>query len=391
MGVGDIKSALERKITEELDSRGYDLLDFSAVPSDGDRMVRLRTLEEMIDEFSFGGDDHTTSYVVQVRKKDERSGSSSTDQPQAKSSFRSEAANGLYSESGQINLNTLENTATVLLNAGDYALAKNVYQTLLKQGGVISSPKAYLGLGVCAEGEGRFNEAQSHYEESIAYEPTLSAYQKLVSLLVRMGRERYAAEVCERALYLRDISESEKFEFHKTCGNCLARLEEVQRCEAHYRAALSIRPDADEIQSNLGSMYLRSGRIPDAKRSFQDALASNPGNASAHLGLGCCFMVEGQKKRAHDSFVASLRGRLNDANAIFYLVKCAYEIKEYAEAEEIVSRYVQISPVNPSLLYSLAGLKFHVGKRDEARQVAEKIISVRPEHSGATQLLKMLR
>ena len=390
MGVGDIKTALERKITEELADRGYDLVDLSPVPSDGDRMVRLRTLEEMIDEFSYGNDEGTTSYIVQVRKKNLETNTGHSDRVQSGAAVSPGSSRDLYSEDGQVNLKTLESTAQVLISAGDYGLAKNVYQTLLRQGGAISSPKAYLGLGVCAEGEGKLNEAQSHFEESIAYDPTLPAYQRLVALLVRMGRERYAAEVCERALYLRGISDASKFEFHKTCGNCLARLEEVQRSEAHYRAALSIRPDADEIQSNLGSMYLRSGRVADAKRSFQDALASNSGNASAHLGLGCCHMVEGQKKRAHDSFVLALRNRPNDANGIFYLVKCAYEIKEYADAEEIVSKYVQSAPVNPSLLYSLAGLKFHVGKRDEARQVAERILNVRPGHSGAMQLLRML-
>ena len=84
---------------------------------------------------------------------------------------------------------------------------------------------------------------------------------------------------------------------------------------------------------------------------------------------------------------SSLEKNLRNSTAIFHLVKCAYEIKKYATAEKMLSTYVEIAPVSPSLLYSLAGLQFHVNKKREASQTAKRILQIKADHQDARDLI----
>jgi Tfp pilus assembly protein PilF len=108
------------------------------------------------------------------------------------------------------------------------------------------------------------------------------------------------------------------------------------------------------------------------------------------VGLGLCFVAEGDKEAAHDSFSRSLERNLRNSTAIFHLVKCAYEIKKYTQAERMLTNYVEIAPVSPSLLYSLAGLQFHVGKKKEALQTSKRILQIKGDHQGARELMRRI-
>ena len=110
----------------------------------------------------------------------------------------------------------------------------------------------------------------------------------------------------------------------------------------------------------------------------------------AWVGLGLCHVSEGTKEAAHDAFARSLELNLRNSTAIFHLVKCAYEVKKYATAEKLLSSYVDVAPVSPSLLYSLAGLQFHVGKKNEAAITARRILQIKGDHQGAKDLMNRI-
>jgi Tfp pilus assembly protein PilF len=168
------------------------------------------------------------------------------------------------------------------------------------------------------------------------------------------------------------------------------RAGEMASAEKSYKKALEVDPSADEIQANLGALYLHAEKLIEAKRRFQDAFAANPKNDKALAGLGSCLLASGDQRGAHDLFAQALAINLQNSQAIFHLVKCAYEIKSYATAARIVEDYVQTSPININLLYSLAGLQFHLGRMTDSRTTCEKILELQPEHSGAKELLGMM-
>lgn len=282
----------------------------------------------------------------------------------------------------------LQENADLLLKAGEINLARNVYRAILRSGE--ASDIAYAGLAECSDREGLIDQAIQFAWDSVAFAPNKKGYQILSQLLVQQGRDQEAAQALNRALKSLDSTTLEKSEYFKMMGNCHARLGQNQEAERSYKKALELSPASDEVQSNLGSLYLEQGQVSEAKRCYQDAIASNPANDKAWVGLGLCHVSEGDKESAHEAFARSLERNLRNSTAIFHLVKCAYEIKKYSTAEKMLSHYVEVAPVSPSLLYSLAGLQFHVGKKKEASITAKKILQIKGDHQGARDLMKRI-
>jgi tetratricopeptide (TPR) repeat protein len=282
----------------------------------------------------------------------------------------------------------LNQNADLLLQAGEIALARNIYRAMLKSGE--ASDIAYAGLAACADREGLMDQAIQFAWDSVAFAPNQRGYQLLAQLLVQQGRDQEAAQALQRALKSLSLPNSDAAEYYKMMGNCQSRLGKIEDAEASFLKSLELNPTSDEVQSNLGSLFLEQGRIQDAKRRYQDALAANPENDKAWVGLGLCYVALADKDSAHEAFARSLEKNLRNSTAIFHLVKCAYEIKKYSTAEKMLSNYVEIAPVSPSLLYSLAGLQFHVGKRKEAGATAKRILQIRADHQGAKDLIKKI-
>lgn len=429
----NLDTAIQELLGKQLGDEGIDVVDLVPIPRQGDRLVRIRTLQEALEDFDGQNCDQVASYLVQVRRKQAQaaepavaphidkksslfgtkvSGNASGEPSVIPASTPSRASvasgepvfvrettptvgepasrsgvDGIYTGEGKLNFEYLFHHAEVLYRSGEFALARNIYKTVLQSGD--RTALSLYWIGRCLEAEGKLPEAIAHYEESITYHPSFETFQNMAALLVRCRKDEQAAQVMERTLALRELSPAHRMELHTSCGNSWMRADKPLQAERHYRKALEINPSADHIQANLGALYLQQNKTAEAKRCFQDAISSNPKNDKALSGMGSCCMAEGEKRQAHDYFLKSLNIHLNNATAVFYLVKCAYEIKSYAAAARVVEEYIQIAPVNANLLYSLAGLQYHLGRLDEARETAQKILRLQPGHSGAAELVKM--
>ena len=378
-----IKDLLDQK----LPSQGFGLINLVEVPRKTDHHVRLKTIQQILEEFESDDSTESRSYLVHIKVNSSppHLTGATTHSALAIPSVHDQ----VYLPNGKLNSEFLFQNADLLIAAGDYPLAKNIYRSVLQHG--TDTAKALTGLARCFECEGNFDRAQSHYEESIAYHATLDGYQKLIALLLKNKKDQYAAESMERALNLEEIGDTTRFDLHKACGNTWVRASNCEKAEQHYRSALEIRPTADEILSNLGTLYLRSNKMSEARTAFQEAIISNEKNDKAYIGLGCVLFMLNDKRQAHDYFLKAMDLDLKNPTAIYYLVKCAYELRLHGPAEVRLAKYIEVAPVNTNLLYSLAGLQFHLGKMGEARQTAERLLQVRPDHTGTLELLKLIR
>ncbi|MGK5087834.1 tetratricopeptide repeat protein [Bdellovibrionota bacterium FG-2] len=380
------------------DLRDMELIDIVPIPSTSDRMVRLRTLDEALTEIENSKDPDSTGYLVQVRRKKDPSNSepfslaaitpnssapiSQTDTPKTHSEHTE--TEGVYLANGNLNVPFLLKNAELLFSSGEYTLARNIYRTMA-DGGELSYSSHYW-MGRCFEGENKIDEALQHYEQSITFYPSLESYRRLGMIQMNRNNHQLAAKTLERALNLKDLSYDNRFDLHKACGNCWSKARKPEHALNHYLTALSIYPTADDVRSNIGALYLQSQKVPDARKHFQEAITANPKSDKALSGLASCFLAEGDIRQAHDHFARSLEIELNNPTAIFYLVKCAYELKSYATGARILEDYIQIAPINANLLYSLAGLQFHLGRMTDAMETVARILEISPEHNGANDL-----
>ncbi len=351
------------------------------------RFIPVSSLEEVAMNLRESDDENRYEhYLVQIRHP--KSKSVAPPSPPAPVAANPESAPEPGFKAEKDDIPFLSRNAELLLQSGEVELARNVYRAILKSGE--ANDLAYAGLAACADKQGLVEQAIQFAWDSVAFAPNQKGYQILSQLLVQQGRDQEAAQALGRALRSLELSVQEKAEYHKMIGNCMSRLGQNAEAERAYKKALELSPASDEVRSNLGSLHLEQGQIPEAKRCYQDAIAANPANDKALVGLGLCFVSEGDKEAAHEAFARALERNLRNSTAIFHLVKCAYEIKRYSTAEKMLSNYVEVAPVSPSLLYSLAGLQFHVGKKKEASITARRILQIKGDHQGARDLMSRI-
>jgi hypothetical protein len=65
-----ITETLEAALESQLRQKDLELVDIVAIPQHADRMVRLRTLKEVIEDFDGPGCEDMVGYFVQVRRAD---------------------------------------------------------------------------------------------------------------------------------------------------------------------------------------------------------------------------------------------------------------------------------------------------------------------------------
>jgi len=367
----DLKSAIEKAIHQA--HQDYEVIQIESLnlPTP----IAAGDAETAVDDFDSNPESKLVTFKVQMRHKSRPAPATST-------------ADNIYDSVGKLNVPFLLKNAAVLVESRDFSLARNIYRAIIQSGE--KTAQGFAGLGNCFEAEGKLKEACEAFEESIAYQSTLEAYQKLSECYIKRGKDKNAAEVLERAISLRNLDDSTRFEMHNACGNAWMKADQFENATSHYHRALDLNPSADEIKCNLGALCLKFQKIDEARQHFQDALAADPTNAKALIGMGTCYLATGShqdKRLAHDFFARALDIEINHPNAIFHLVKCAYDLKTYAPATRILEEYIQSAPVSVSLLYSLAGLQYHLKRYVDARETLTKIENLNPAH-GPSQELK---
>lgn len=185
---------------------------------------------------------------------------------------------------------------------------------------------AHLGLALAHEGAGQGDLAQRHFEEALAFGPSADVYLGLIRVLEKNQQPAYRMEVVERALQW---------------GGCGAK--------AH--AALE---------------------------------------AELTRELGIRAAARGEKHLAHTHLVKALERNPEDGLALEHLLKVALEIRQFEPAQTLLSHFIERKPVNPNLLYCLAGLRFHLGLDAEAESVLRQFLRVREGDPRALQLLKRI-
>jgi len=384
--MSDITSILNETLKAQLSKNQLELVELFPIPLFGEKRVRIHTLEEVLQELDASQKEGAVGYFLQLKPKTTKIHSHDAH-------LTSDQTAGIDEEihlaDGRLNSLFLLKNADLLMKNGDTSAARSILNAILSSGdhaGVI-----HLKHAQCFEREQNLEFATRHYEKSIHYQPSFEAYHKLSTLLIQQGKNRDAAETLERALAQNALTPSIRFELHKAAGNCWTRVQNMQEAERNYKRALDLMPHADEIRSNLATLYLQGGNTTDAKRNFQDALASNPRNHQALSGLATCTFHEGNKILAHDYFIQSLEIDIHNPHALYYLVKCAYDIKTYTAAARLLRKFIERSPQHTSLIYTLAGLEFHLGQFDEAQAHVHQVLRIEPQHAGSLELLDKIQ
>lgn len=136
-------------------------------------------------------------------------------------------------------------------------------------------------------------------------------------------------------------------------------------------------------RNNLGIAYVEAGRIDDAMRQFEAALAIEPDHATAQSNLGVLYAQRGRLDEAMLAFRAALRSdpELADAQnnlGLVYLAKGAF-----GEAEQSFRAAMRIDPGYAKAHYNLGVLFERQGRSDEAAAAFRTALRIDPGYAKA--------
>jgi predicted O-linked N-acetylglucosamine transferase (SPINDLY family) len=129
------------------------------------------------------------------------------------------------------------------------------------------------------------------------------------------------------------------------------------QAEAHFRTALTLKPDSVEAHNSLGYVLKEQGRLEEAEQSLRHALAGNPNFADAHHNLGCVLesMLRFHEAEACFRTALQLKPGLTDALSHLGNVRLAQGAIEEAQAcyRQAVDDRPEHAPTHSNLLMAL--------------------------------------
>ena len=156
-----------------------------------------------------------------------------------------------------------------------------------------NNPIMLNNMGNVLEGEGRLDEAISHYTEALRIDPNLSdSYNNIGLALTKQGRADEAIPNFLKAIRINPNHAAA----HYNMGTVLASRGKLDEAIYHFRESIRIKPDYAKAHNNLGNVLLMQGRIDEAIDSYREALRINPDYVMAHENLKNALAMHNKKQ-----------------------------------------------------------------------------------------------
>jgi len=249
---------------------------------------------------------------------------------------------------------------------------------LLKEGNVAAAePRGELSAATRqfpVLKEGNVAAAEPHFAEAVRIRPNYpDALVNLALCRYAQGRVPEAIDYFQRAL---DILPTPSGHFN--LANVLKAQGRPQEAEAHYRAALRLRPFFVEAWFNLGALKADQGDAEAAAQAYAAALQFRPDYANAHLNLGQVLMVQHKWDEAIAHLRTGLRAAPQNEKAHFALGAALASTKQYAEAAVQFAEACRLHPDYIEARESLGQALFFQGKLPEAMPELRRALQARP-------------
>jgi protein O-mannosyl-transferase len=150
-------------------------------------------------------------------------------------------------------------------------------------------------LGVTLAGQGRHEEAISHYRKALAIAPDYpDAHANLGKELLKSGKFGEALPHLVEALRLK----SDQPQVHADLGVLLAAQGNFEEARQHLQESLRLSPQNPEGHSNLCFVLQRMGRLDEAINHCSEALRLKSDLLDARFNLGTALAAQGKKADA---------------------------------------------------------------------------------------------
>jgi Tfp pilus assembly protein PilF len=178
---------------------------------------------------------------------------------------------------------------------------------------------------------------------------------------------------------------------HNNLGTVFLREGKVSGAIAHFDQALEIKPDDAEAHTNLGIALYQTGKREEAMEHFQQALRINPNKAEAHGNLGIALAQTGKIEEAIAHYERALRIKPDIVEVYSNLGNALARVGRLPEAIVQYEQALRIKPDIAEVHYNLGNALARVGRVPEAIVQYEQALRIRPDFTLAQNALARLQ
>jgi tetratricopeptide (TPR) repeat protein len=166
---------------------------------------------------------------------------------------------------------------------------------------------------------------------------------------------------------------------------------ELDIADGIYGQVLNGNPRGVRALCGKGALAAERQEWTAAQEYFDKAVGIEPSYDVALAGLGLCAMVNKRDEKAFELFQQAVASNPENRRALLGVLQLGYPMKRYTEIEKAINSYLELHPANLEMLYSFAGILFAQGKVEQAKSEVEKILIFEPQHPRALELRDIIR
>lgn len=204
-----------------------------------------------------------------------------------------------------------------------------------------SSVDNYANLAVIYQAVSSFipgtdEMAIKSYEDSLALEPNNAVFMNEIGKLYVLRSDAYRTK----------LSASDEAARKEAEQNVAAELD---KASSWFNKAITAKPDYAAARFNLGLVYERQNRLPEAIQKFEEVLATNPTDKTIALQLAILYYRNGNQASSQALFEQLVLAEPNFADARWFLSAIYEEKGEYDKAIEQVAKIQETNPDNQTV------------------------------------------
>lgn len=137
-----------------------------------------------------------------------------------------------------------------------------------------------------------------------------------------------------------------------------------------------------EVYARDGSRFALEGRLAEAARAFEQAVALDPSNGNAFYGLGNVYAEMGRWADAVNAYYKAVSLNKEDVEALNNLGVALGMRGQHVQAASAFRRAIKIYPKWAEPYYHLGEAQRALGEEREAREAFDRALRLRPDYAA---------
>ncbi|MGH9365835.1 MAG: tetratricopeptide repeat protein, partial [Thermoanaerobaculia bacterium] len=220
---------------------------------------------------------------------------------------------------------------------------------------------------------------QERYLQAIGL---LQRYDKPASVDAAIGLlQGLAAEAPSSPLVQAALGRTYLFKFNDT-----RESRWVELAESSCSRAQQLNPEFPEVDVTLGELRIRTGKAAEAILSFQRAIAAQPNNFDALLGLARAQDASAKAGEAEATYRRAIQLQPSYFAGYSKLAGFYYAHGQYGKAAEMFRRVTELTPDNARSFANLGATYYLMGSFDSALAAFKKSLELEPNDVAYTNI-----